>query len=243
MVNTVGSLGQFKISKREKEIILGSLLGDAYLAVMKNSVRFEVSHSENQKEYIFWKYNELKKFVRAKPRRVIIWDKRYRKEYRQWRFRTQGHEFFAYLYSLFYSQRGKKFIPQEISLFLDSPLSLAVWFMDDGGRRNDCYGMFLNTLSFTKKENELLRKCLKRNFFLDSRLHWVQDGYRLYIPSSEAKYFCELIYPYIIPAMRYKLSYDPVTTSFAQLDRARDRRKKPPITRRTSSEILWARKV
>ena len=96
--------------------------------------------------------------------------------------------------------------------------------MDDGGRRNDCYGLFLNTLSFNKPEHERLRKCLRNNFSLDSRLHWVSDGYRIYIPSKEAKHFCELVHPFIIPSMRYKLSFNPVTTSFARLDRARDRR-------------------
>jgi hypothetical protein len=95
--------------------------------------------------------------------------------------------------------------------------------MDDGGRRNDCYGLFLNTLSFTKTEHILLQLCLRNNFSLYSRLHWIQDGFRLYIPSSDAKRFCEIVHPYMIPDMQYKLSYDPVTTSFARLDRARDR--------------------
>ena len=106
------------------------------------------------------------------------------------------------------------------------------WMM--GGRRNDCYGMFLNTLSFTKEEQEILCECLKRNFNLDSRIHWVQDGYRLYIPSKEAQRFSEIVYPYLLPSMRYKLSYNPVTTSFARLDRARDRGKQSSITRQHS---------
>jgi len=42
--------------------------------------------------------------------------------------------------------------------------------------------------------------------------------------TPEAKEFCKIVNPYIIPSMKYKLSYDPVTTSFARLDRARDRR-------------------
>jgi len=111
-----------------------------------------------------------------------------------------------------------------IHTFLKSPMVLAVWFMDDGGRRNDSYGLFLNTLSFTKAENELLRLCLQENHTLDSRLHWVQDGYRIYIPSRDAKRFCEIVSPYLIPSLKYKLSYNPVTTSFARLNRARDRR-------------------
>lgn len=124
---------------------------------------------------------------------------------------------------MFYRNKVK-FIPENICQILKSPLSLAVWFMDDGGRRNDSYGLFLNTLSFTKREQEMLIECLKRYFSLESRIHWVQDGYRIYIPSKESEKFCRTVYPYMIPSMYYKLSFDPVTTSFARLDRARDRK-------------------
>lgn len=209
---------------REKEIVIGTVLGDGHLAMLKTNARLELGHSEKQKCYLFWKYRELQRFTSSQPHCLKIFDSRTQKVYVQWRLKTKINEFFSTFYYLFYSN-GKKIIPREIDSLMKSPLALAVWFMDDGGRRNDCHGLFLNTLSFTKPEHEILRKCLKKNFSLDSRLHWVQDGYRLYIPSKDAKHFCELVYPYIIPSMRYKLSYNPVTTSFAELDSARDRRK------------------
>ncbi len=224
--NTVGSLRQILSSSEQGEIIFGTVLGDGYLQKMKTGWRLEVSHSEKQKEYLFWKYKKLIKFTGAKPHLSKFFDKRFGKEYRQWRFKTKSSDFLSHFYTFFYGPKGKKEIRKEIVDLLKSPLSLAVWYMDDGGRRNDSYGVFLNSLSFSKKENQLLQKCLKENFFIDSRIHWVSDGYRIYIPSKEVKRFFSLVYPYIIPSMRYKLSYNPVTTSFARLDRARDRRKK-----------------
>lgn len=212
------------ILSREKAIILGTILGDSHIAVLKNGARLETGHSEKQKDYLFWKHKELQKWCNAKPHKISIYDKRYRKTYIQWRFKTRISPVFEEFYSLFYSRLGKKVIPKNFNSLLVSPLSLAVWFMDDGGRRNDSYGLFLNTLSFTKLENSILIDCLKKNFSLDARIHWVQDGYRIYIPSKYAKQFCELVHPYMIPSMYYKLSFDPVTTSFAQLDRARDRK-------------------
>ena len=212
------------ISLREKEIILGTILGDAYIGMLKTNARLEIGHSEKQKDYVFWKHKELSRFVSAKPHRVEIFDPRYKKTYTRWSFNTRVNNIFTQFHNFFYKNK-KKIIPKEIINELKSPLSLAVWFMDDGGRRNDCYGLFLNTLSFTKEEQEILRNCLKVNFSLNSRIHWVKDGYRLYIPSKDAKHFCELVYPFLIPSMYYKLSYNPVTTSFARLDRARDRNK------------------
>lgn len=223
MDNTVGSLRQFEVLDREKEVILGTILGDGHLRKLKTGARLEIGHSVKQKDFVFWKYQELKRFVSKEPHCVKIFDARFGKTYEQWRFSTRLHDFFTELRTAFYRKNGKKIVPQLISSLLTSPLSLAVWFMDDGGRRNDSYGLFLNSLSFTKRENWILQECLHNNFSLDSRLHWVQDGYRIYIPSKEAQRFCEIVYPHIIPSMTYKLSYNPVTTSFARLDRARDR--------------------
>lgn len=211
------------ILSREKKIILGTILGDGHIAMLKTDARPEVAHSQAQKEYVLWKYEELRRRVLAKPYYCKISDERYGKTYFQWRFRTKIDPLFTDFRAMFYPA-GKKIIPANINVLLTSPLSLAVWFMDDGGRRNDSYGLFLNTLSFTEEEHVLLQRCLLENFSLETRMHWVQDGYRLYIPSKEAQKFCEMIYPHVIPSMQYKLSYNPVTTSFARLDRARDRR-------------------
>ena len=210
------------ISQRIHEIAIGTLLGDAHIARLKHHARMEFTHSGKQKEYIFWKYKALSYLCNKEPREIEIHDERWNATYVQWKFRTRCDPFITHLHSHFYHNR-KKIVPKDIHTLLTSPLSLAVWFMDDGGRRNDCYGLFLNTLSFTKAEHELLRKSLRNNFEIDSRLHWIQDGYRIYIPSKSAKRFCEIVDPYILPSMKYKLSYNPVTTSFARLDRARDR--------------------
>jgi len=212
-----------KISRRERDIILGTILGDGHLAMLKSDARLEINHSEKQKSYVFWMHKELKRLVSAKPHRIVIKDQRFKeKTYVQYRFKTMVSSVLTQYHCLFYRE-GKKVVPSRIVEILKSPLSLAVWFMDDGGRRNDCYGLFLNTLSFTKAEHLLLQECLMKNYSIDSNLHWIQDGYRLYIPSKYAQAFCEMVYPHVIPCMRYKLPYNPVTTSFARLDRARDR--------------------
>ena len=47
------------------------------------------------------------------------------------------------------------------------------------------------------------------------------DGFRLYIPTADAKKFTSLIAPHIIPSMIYKLPYNPVTTESAGIWRMR----------------------
>jgi hypothetical protein len=211
-----------RLSTEEKNILIGTILGDAHVRVGKRGSRVEFNHSAKQKEYLFWKYEKLQRWCGAGPHTVTIHDDRYNKAYDQWRFSTRIDTSFEELRQLFYRDRTK-IVPKAMEEMLTSPLSLAVWFMDDGGRRNDSYGLFLNTLSFTKEEHEFLQLCLQKNFGIATRIHWITDGYRIYIPSSEAQRFCEIVSPYILEMFRYKLSYNPVTTSFARLDRARDR--------------------
>jgi hypothetical protein len=171
--NTVGSLRQNLISSREGEIVFGTLLGDGYLQLMKNGkVRLEVAHSMAQEDLVRWKYEEMKRFAGANPHLSVYYDLRYKKEYSQLRFKTKSDFFFLPFHRFFYGN-GMKNIPDDISSILKSPLSLAVWFMDDGGRRNDSCGLFLNTLSFSLSEQELLRECLRNNFSIESRIHFV----------------------------------------------------------------------
>lgn len=199
------------MSGEERAIIIGSLLGDAHLKLTTKSWCVQFLQSDKQKEYIFWKYKKLAAIATQPPRSWEHFDGRYKKTYTFWKFQTHCSQETNRLHEIFYPQ-GTKIVPDEIAKMLTCPLSLAVWYMDDGGRRKDCHGMFLNTLSFTEREQRMLQLCLVKNFGIKTNVHWISDGYRLYIPNDMAKLFCKIVGPYVIPFMRYKLSYDPVTT-------------------------------
>lgn len=123
-----------------------------------------------QKEYVDWKYQELKRFVKMSPMGSEYYDSRYGKKYFWWRFQTRRFPEFKKVAELFYKGK-RKIVPGNISKILTDPISLAVWYMDDGGRRKDCHGMFLNTLSYTKTEQIRLQKCLLKNFGISTRIH------------------------------------------------------------------------
>ena len=117
-----------RLSIEEKDILIGTILGDAHVRKLKQESRVEITHSTQQKAYLFWKYEKLKRWCGAKPHLVRIHDARYQKEYLQWRFNTVSRTVFDDLRKIFY--RGRiKIIPQNISEIITSPLSLAVWFM------------------------------------------------------------------------------------------------------------------
>lgn len=230
------------MTKRERSIIAGSLLGDGYIERNGRGFRFQVLHSYAQRAYVEWKYRELRT-VRASPPTVLaLADHRVQKSYLGVRFRTRNTPILEDFYACCYRQ-GRKTISRAWLRMVRDPLALAVWFMDDGGRRKDCRGMFLNTLSFSEAEHGVLQAHLRDAFGIGTRLHWVQDGFRLYIPSDQSLAFVKIVAPYIIPTMWYKLPYDPVTTDPLPLYRKGRERRYPIIGNLNSVHTLTPQQI
>ena len=198
MDNTVGSLTQL-----QRSVSIGSILGDGYLRIVPNrhDAFLEINHSIKAKEYVDWKYSVLKNICKSPPKAIIIDDRR-----TAYRFFTKQTQELTELFKLFYSN-GRKIIPTSLEL---NPVILAVWFMDDGSksRKHDVY---LNTQQFSFNDQKIILAKL-RDLGIKARLNKDKSYHRIrFLKESVAK-LNGIIYPYIIPAMRYKLSYDPVET-------------------------------
>lgn len=193
-----------RLTKRQDEILIGMILGDACLEKNGDHVRVRAEHGMKQKNYIDWKYHEFEKLATDRPRIVRNYHSKVKKVYKSWHFSTYSNQIFDKYWRMFYP-KGRKIIPSAIVQLLKSPLSLAIWSMDDGCKRNDCNAFRLSTDNFTKAEQEKLGKCLKENFRIQSRLHRKGTTWNIYIPQSEIKNFCRIIAPYIIPSLKYKI--------------------------------------
>ena len=75
--------------------------------------------------------------------------------------------------------------------------------MDDGTWKKP--GVRIATNCFTKKEVELLKLVLEIKFNLKSTLHKNNDKYQMYIKQESLNILKELILPYMVPSMLYKL--------------------------------------
>jgi recombination protein RecA len=185
--NTVGSL-----TERQEAIIIGCLLGDGSMRCKTNAL-LEINHSIRQMEYVEWKYNEFKELVSTKPH------KRFGNAGRiAYRFTTRSLPELTEIYRKFY-QSGKKIIPNDLKL---QPLSLAVWFMDDGCK--SYRAIYLNTQKFNIKEQHQLALLLKQQFDIRTSLNKDKKYYRLRIAVSSVRKFLEVIAPYLLPMFCYK---------------------------------------
>lgn len=188
----------------QREIIIGNILGDGHLEFGGfHGTRLQIKQKKENKEYVFWLYEQFKNLCCSLPKQ--------RKDTNQWYFGTRFIKELTVFHQLFYSER-KKIIPGNISEFLKSPLTLAIWYMDDGKldwRPKDHFAFVINTDSFQLREVQLLRKVLKINFGIESKVYnSLCRGKRypkLYIGSKGRGKFLSAIQPYILKCFSYKL--------------------------------------
>lgn len=192
------------LTERQKEIIIGTILGDGYLEFGGfQGTRLQIKQKESQKEYVFWLYNELKNITRSLPKP--------RKDNREWYFGTKYLIELTDLWKIFYREK-RKTIPENISELVKSPLTLAVWYMDDGSldwRPKDHYAFLLNVDSFRLGEVYLLKEMLEKNFGVKSSIYNClcrKKRYpKIYIGRKGRDKFLSLIKPYILKCFSYKL--------------------------------------
>jgi hypothetical protein len=197
------------LSSQAHSIVVGSLLGDAYL--YPNGT-LQIEHQLKHADYVLWKYENLKGIAGRSPAIVERYDSRTNKTYRSMRFYTKA--VLKDFRSGFYRGR-KKVIPARIGSLLN-PFAMAVWFMDDGGRgARTPKGVVFNTSSYTLREQRILQSVLAEKFGLQTSVHRGGKGFQLYIKRQSFERFVKLVSPALIPQMQYKLPVDPVTTSLA----------------------------
>lgn len=189
-----------------KNIIVGSILGDGYLSrPTKKGSRLWLKYNDKSFTYLKWLHKKLKP--------IGIGEIKVKRDYNQHYFLTDSSLEMADFWNSFYPN-GEKRIPANIRDILTDPLSLAVWYMDDGcldyREKYHCNATFA-TFCFSYKDCERLADTLKVNFGVKARVHkCTMRGkmyYRLYILSESMNNFFDVIRKYVHPCMSYKISY------------------------------------
>lgn len=202
------------MNSKKKAILLGMILGDAYLQKTgARNARIRLEHSEKQKDYLFWKGLQFPELFQGQPKRLVRFNPVYQKEYTYFRWQTNTNPEIGKFRQIFY-QNGKKNIPEELPKLLNSSLSLAVWFMDDGYFYQRDKIAYIYIPKYSLEETKRLLKTLKDNFCLEAKVKIKKRGNLVLVFSvKETKKLISLIKPFIIPSMQYKLpSLDPLST-------------------------------
>lgn len=188
------------ISKEQKEILFGGLLGDFCITKHTKTYRGNVIHSIKQLEYAKHLHTKLDGLV-GKLRHIKV--KANNKIYDECQFTIRPNTQLESLYKSFYSDfKGKKDIPYNLELL--TPLAISIWFMDDGFLVDNGHSQTLgfSTCCFSLEGLLRLQKYLQQTYNIDTI---IRKNFYLIIRKKDAKTLVNLIRPYIIPSMEYKL--------------------------------------
>jgi hypothetical protein len=210
------------LTQRQKEIIYGSLLGDAKKLCSNAIVAFK--QCLKQEEYLKWKFEETKSVMSPNSlKRSSDIDKRTGKPSVCWSCYSFSNTDIENINKQFYFS-GKKEITSDI---LDNltPLSVAVWYMDDGTTDwsrntriehptwNISPEMRICTDSYSKVSCDNIVNWFKNKWNINCHLRergLRKDGgtmYRVIIDVVSAEKFIALISPHILPLFQYKIDY------------------------------------
>lgn len=203
-----------------KDLIFGTLLGDANLQTESGGSRwrYRALHKDEHREYLYHKYEILKSLCSSQPAfNETLPDERTRKSYKRYYFNTKQDDSLKFFGDMFYKQdpvtnKWVKDVPLNVEKFL-TPRALAYLYMDDGalkwkGRSN---AMRICTESFSREGVLRLQKALHRLYHVKTslsrkRLKGNTIGYRIEIPEKSSTNFREVIRPFLVNCMKYKVS-------------------------------------
>ena len=186
-----------KCTKKQRLIIIGTLLGDGYLQkVGTYNCRLRIEHSCKQKEYIYWKYNSLQNIFHHEPK--------FYKHRNTYRLQSVSSKMLGYIKNKFYDQNIKK-LPNNLS-FLKEPIVLAIWYMDDGYYNERARYIEIYIPSSFGSDTRLLHKIKEFTNIEDWKIRNLSKHSKLILYKKENLIkFCNLIKKYIVYCMNYKL--------------------------------------
>jgi len=185
-------------------VIVGNLLGDGWGENRAGNTRFHIHMGSPNVEYLMWLhkfYSERGYCSSQKPELKRNIGKG-NKIYFSYKFRTWTYSSWNWIYEAFY-QNKIKVVPSNIDQLL-TPLTLAIWIMDDGGVHPS--GMIISTYNLKLNDITLLQNALKKNFDLDTSVFNNKNGLIIYFPKNQLPKLSNIVKKFMVLSMQHKLN-------------------------------------
>lgn len=208
------------LTQQQKDLIFGTLLGDGNLQTLNNgrTWRYRAIQKEAHAEYLYHKYEILNSLCNIKPIYDQVLDSRTGHLDKRYYFNTRVSPSLKFYADMFYiqdpndPQKWIKQVPLNVQKFL-TPQALAYFYMDDGALKwlGHSNAMRICTENFTTEGVLRLQKGLKNRYNLTTThtKKTLQDGsigYRIAIPEKSSAVFRDIVQPYLVNCMKYKVS-------------------------------------
>lgn len=194
-----------RLNQGQREALVGLMLGDACLETSNEgrTYRLKIEQSARHRAYVLHLYELFKPWVLTEPRERVKKASN-GSESLSWSFSTVSHGSLRFYGQQFYVARRKR-VPKLIHRWLTTR-GLAYWFMDDGSMKSrQSKGVIFNTQGFDGPGVEKLIAVLQTKFGLQAGIRQQPDGDQIYVSGRSFERFVELVDPFMIRDMRYKL--------------------------------------
>lgn len=189
----------------DKQVLEGNLLGDGFIYFTSKRANYPIFSVE-------YKYEEYCKYIQQNNpflnNRKINYRKRVSDRYNngfveQYNCKSLSSGILLDEYQRWYST-GVKIVPRDLQL---TPLSMLIWYLDDGFTASACKGIYIATDGFSLDDNYYLQEQLNK-FNIKTNFHKAssKNNVRLYIPAKNgnAKDFLNIIGPCPVKCYQYK---------------------------------------
>lgn len=189
-----------------RNIVVGSLLGDGWFNGLSSTGKtdYRVKYNDKSLGFLKWMREQV---LELKPS-----DLKPIPKYSQHYFFTRSSKELGDLRKLFYPNEGIKRVPKNISQLFIVPISLAIWYQDDGTldrRPKYHWNIRIATYCFPYEDCVLLSETVRQNFGIETSVCKCQMRgkvyYQLYVLSKSMNKFIETVKPYIHSDYAYKI--------------------------------------
>lgn len=195
------------MNKNNRAILYGMVIGDGY--IRNNRPSFSIIHGENQYEYIKHKADLLINIFN-KPVNVHKFNNN---GYVGYRLETSS-KYFSTIRKKLYVDNTKN-IAKSLE-YLDEH-AIALWYMDDGSlwakKRNDvihAYELQISIYTDSLDEINTIICWFKSNYDLTFTIKKHKNKYSIRCGTKEARKFINIVKPYIIDSMKYKITMQDI---------------------------------
>src|SRR3989344_5113043 len=150
------------MENKARSIVVGSLLGDGWLINLRPNTKtstFYVKYNDKSLGYLEWLRAGLKELNPSELKSIPRYNQHY--------FYTSSRMDIGDLRQQFYPNEGEKRVPENIGQLLTDPISLAIWYQDDGtlDRRSKYHwNAMIATYCFPMNDCVLLKNAIMKNF-------------------------------------------------------------------------------
>lgn len=196
---------ELTLSDVQRQVLHGTLLGDACLewSAKSRNPRIKFEQSGQHRDYLFHLHDLFREFASGEPKQRVR-ECSTGVDCTSYGFQTVSHSCFRFFAQQYFVD-GRKSVPKLIHRWI-TPRSFAYWFMDDGScKSKESKGVLLNTQGFLPVDVERLAKAVTEKLELVTSLRKQREGVQIYISGKSYERLIELLDPFVVEAMRYKI--------------------------------------